>query len=221
MAMFNAGFLDVQEEAGRGRLPAISLFGHDAGRMAVTESPVGEFGVTQGIADLLKPFMDLSRPVGATVLEHELVDGELSALLTPEQPDSQWLASGHLLDGFPDVTVEEVDLPALREVEALGPGVAVVDDEVDGSVATIPTPTILAAVIDVLAGNTSLDDRPLQDALKLCYIVYWGTCLMDPLLPLRDFLPEGFCGALPPQDTLEVLDDALSDAVQVTILEGG
>ena len=87
--------------------------------------------------------------------------------------------------------------------------------------AAISTSTVLAAVSYVLTGDVSQDDCPLEDALELCYIGHYGTGLMDPLLPLRDFLPAGFCEALPSQGTIEMLDDALGDTVQVTILEGG
>jgi len=42
--------------------------------MILAKGPVGEFGVTQGATDLLQSLVTLSRPVGASVLEDELVD---------------------------------------------------------------------------------------------------------------------------------------------------
>ena len=74
VAMLHTSLLDVLQETSRGRLPVISLFGHDARGMMLAKGPVGEFEVTQGATDLLQSLLSLSRPVGAAILEDELVD---------------------------------------------------------------------------------------------------------------------------------------------------
>ena len=50
------------------------------------EGSLSKFRVAQFGADRLESFVGLSCPVGAAVLEHELVDRELS-VLTVQEPD--------------------------------------------------------------------------------------------------------------------------------------
>ena len=59
-------------------------------------------------AQIALSFVGLSCPVGAAVLEHELVDRELS-VLTAQEPDRP----GYFPDGVPDVALVDVDLSTL------------------------------------------------------------------------------------------------------------
>ena len=72
--------------------------------------------------------MSLLRSIGAAVLQHELVDLELS-VLAAQEPDRERFAIGSFTDGMPDVALIEVDFPGLGKVEVFGPGVTIVDDE--------------------------------------------------------------------------------------------
>ncbi len=87
MAVLHAGLFDIWKKAGCSWLPAILFSGHNAGRMVLSEYPVSQGWIAQGIADLLKPLMCFSRPVCAAVLEHKLIDSELPVLAS-QQPDS-------------------------------------------------------------------------------------------------------------------------------------
>ena len=86
VAVLHAGLLDVWEEVGRGWLPVVPFLCQDASRVVFTEVSVGELGVAKFGADRTESFVDLSCPVGAAVVEHELVDGEQSVLASQE-PD--------------------------------------------------------------------------------------------------------------------------------------
>ena len=145
VAVLHAGLLDVWEEVGRGWLPAVPFLCQDASSVVFTEGSVGELGVAQFGADRSESFVDLLCPVGAAVLEHELVDGEQS-VLAAQEPDHNRPPAGFFPDGMPDVAFVDVDLSGLREVEAFWPGVAIVADEFYGSTAAIPTSTIFTAV---------------------------------------------------------------------------
>ena len=98
----------------------------------------------------IESFVGLLCPVGAAVLEHELVDRE-PPVSTAQEPDRQWLTLGDFPDGVPDITLIDVDLSGLREVEIFGPGVAVVADELYGS---MPRP-IFTAVEDAMSLRTT------------------------------------------------------------------
>ena len=80
MAVLQAGLLDVWEEVGWGWLPAIPFLCHNASRMVFAEGSLSKFRVAQFGADCLESFMGLSCSVGAAVLEHKLVNRELSIL---------------------------------------------------------------------------------------------------------------------------------------------
>ena len=96
VAVLHAGLLDVWEEVGRGWLPAVPYLCQDASRVVFAEGSVGELGVAQFGADRSESFVDLSCPVGAAVLEHELVDGEQSAA---QEPDRNRPPAGRFPDG--------------------------------------------------------------------------------------------------------------------------
>ena len=132
VAVLQAGLLDILQEAGCCWLPAVSLFGRDALRVVLPEGSVSQGWVAQGIAGLLQSLVHLSRPKGASVLGHKLVNRELLVSCPTQEPDGFRLVLGGLLDGFPDIAFKEVDLSAWVEVEVFGPGVAIVADEVDG-----------------------------------------------------------------------------------------
>eukprot|EP00061_Rhincodon_typus_P018089 g47112.t1 len=83
-----------------------------------------------------------------------------------------------------DVALVYADLPTLGEVEVFGPGVAVVDDELN----IRTTRLVFATVVDVCTGDVFQDDRPPKDLLKLSHIICRGARVMDPLFPLLDFL---------------------------------
>ena len=86
VAVLHAGLLDVSEEVGWGWLPAMRFLCHNASRVVIAEGSLSKFRVAQFGADRLESFVGLSCPVGAAVLEHELVDRELS-VLTAQEPD--------------------------------------------------------------------------------------------------------------------------------------
>ena len=83
MTVLHAGLLDVWEEVGWGWLPAVPFLCHNASRVAFAEGSLSKFRVAQFGADRFKSFVGLSCPIGAAVLEHELVDRELSGLDRP------------------------------------------------------------------------------------------------------------------------------------------
>ena len=86
VAVLHAGLLDVWEEVGWGWLPAVPFLCHNASRVVFAEGSLSKFRVAQFGADRMESFVGLSCPVGAAVLEHELVDRELS-VLTAQEPD--------------------------------------------------------------------------------------------------------------------------------------
>ena len=89
----------------------------------------------------------------------------------------------------------------------------VVDDEVQ----ICSTRLILAAVIYGLSRDVPQDNRLLEDVLELCHIVDRGACLMDSSFPLSDFLPSDFFEAMLLHGSVEMLNDALVDAVEVSV----
>ena len=86
MPVLHAGLLDVWEEVCSGRLPAVPFLCHNASRVVFAEGSLSKFRVAQFGADRFESFVVLSCPVGAAVLEHELVDRKLS-VLTAQEPD--------------------------------------------------------------------------------------------------------------------------------------
>ena len=84
---------------------------------------------------------------------------------------------------MPDITLVDVDLSGLREVEIFGPGVAVVAYKFYDSMAAIPTSTIFATVEDVFTSNVPQDDCSFEDLFQLSYVIDRGSSLMDPPPP--------------------------------------
>ena len=117
--------------------------------MVLAEASVGELGVAQSGADRSESIVGLPHPIGAAVLEHELVNRE-PPVSTAQEPDRQWLTLGDFPDGVPDITLIDVGLSGLREVEIFGPGVAVVAYKFNDSIFSQP---IFAAVEDVFTSN--------------------------------------------------------------------
>ena len=72
--MLHTSLLDVREEASWGWLPAVLFFCHNGGRVVFAEGSVSKLRVAQFGADRLESFVGFLCPVGAAVLEHELVD---------------------------------------------------------------------------------------------------------------------------------------------------
>ena len=120
--------------------------------MVFAEGSVGELGVAQFGADRSESIVGLPRPIGAAVLEHELVDRE-PLVSTAQEPDRQWLTLGDFPDGVPDITLVDVDLSGLREVEIFGPGVAFVADEFYYASDSVATSPIFSTVEDVFTSN--------------------------------------------------------------------
>ena len=146
--------------------------------MVFAEGSVGELGVAQSGADRSESFVGRPHPIGAAVLEHELVDRE-PPVSTAQEPDRQWLTLGDFPDGVPDITLIDVDLSGLREVEIFGPGMAVVAYKFYGSMAR----PIFAAVEDVFTSNVPQDDWSPEDLLQFSHIVNRGSSLIDPPSP--------------------------------------
>ena len=86
VAVLHACLLDVWKEVGWGWLPAVPFLCHNASRVVFAEGFLSKFRVAQFDADRLESFVGLSCPLGAAVLEHELVDRELS-VLAAQEPD--------------------------------------------------------------------------------------------------------------------------------------
>ena len=86
MTMLHAGLLDVWEEVGWGWLPAVPFLCHIASCVVFAEGSLSKFRVAQFGADRFESFVGLLCPVCAAVLEHKLVDRELS-VLTAQEPD--------------------------------------------------------------------------------------------------------------------------------------
>ena len=84
--VLHTSLLDVREEASWGWLPAILFFCHNAGHVVFAEGSVSKLRVAQFGADHFESFVGLLCPVGVAVLEHELVDRELS-VSTTQEPD--------------------------------------------------------------------------------------------------------------------------------------
>ena len=76
VTVLHTSLLDVREEARWGWLLAVLLFCHNGGRVVLAEGSVGELGFAQSGADRSESIVGLPRPIGAAVLEHELVDRE-------------------------------------------------------------------------------------------------------------------------------------------------
>ena len=85
VTVLHAGLLDVWEEVGWGWLSAVPFLCLNASHVVFAEGSLSKFRVAQFGADRLESFVGLSCPVGAAVLEHELVDRELS-VLTAQEP---------------------------------------------------------------------------------------------------------------------------------------
>ena len=64
MAVFYACLLDVWKKAGRGWLPTVLFFGHDAGCVVLSESFLGNRGITQSLTDHMESLVDFPCPVG-------------------------------------------------------------------------------------------------------------------------------------------------------------
>ena len=79
---------------------------------------------------------------------------------------------------MPDITLIDVDLSGLREVEVFGPGMAVVVDEFYGS---IFSRLIFTAVEDVFTSNIPQDDCSFGDLFQLSYGIDRGAGLVDSL----------------------------------------
>ena len=135
--------------------------------MVLAEGSVGELRVAQFGADRFESIVGLPHPIGAAVLEHELVDKE-PPVSTAQEPDRQWLTLGDSPDGVPDITLVDVDLSGLQEVEIFGPGVAVVVYKFYDSIFSRP---IFAAVEDVFTSNVPQDDWSPEDLLQLSHVV--------------------------------------------------
>ena len=86
MTVLHADLLDVWEEVGWGWLPAVPFLCHIASCVVFAEGSLSKFRVAQFGADRFESFVGLLCPVRAAVLEHELVDRELS-VLTAQEPD--------------------------------------------------------------------------------------------------------------------------------------
>ena len=220
VAGLHAGLLDVWEEVGRGWLLAIPFLCQDASRVVFTEGSVGELGVTQFGADRSESFVDLSCPVGAAVLEHELVDGEQS-VLAAQEPDHNRPPAGCLPDGLPDVALVDVDLSGLWEVEAFWPSVAIVADEFYYASDSVAASLVLAAVVDVLACHVPEDNCSFEALLQPSHIVNRGAGFVDPLLPLLDLLPPGGRESFASQRALEVLHNSPGHTVDVAVFQRG
>ena len=120
--------------------------------MVFAEGSFGELGVAQFGADCFESIVGLLHPIDAAVLEHELVDRE-PPVSTAQEPDRQWLTLGDFPDGVPDITLVDVDLSGLQEVEIFGTGMAVVADEFYYASDSVATSPIFAAVEDVFTNN--------------------------------------------------------------------
>jgi len=118
VAVLHASLLDTIEKAGWSRLPVVSFFGHDACGVVLSESFLGNRVITQVLRDLEKPLVSFPCPVGAAVLEHELVDCKLSVLSTKE-PDGFWSVLCGFPDSFPYIALVDVDLSALGKSAGL------------------------------------------------------------------------------------------------------
>jgi len=57
VAGLHASLLDIIEKAGWSRLPVVSFFGHDACGVVLSESFIGNRGITQVLRDLEKPLV--------------------------------------------------------------------------------------------------------------------------------------------------------------------
>ena len=102
------------EEVGWGWLPAVPFLCHNASRVVFAEGSLGKFKVAQFGADRLESLVGLSCPVGAAVLEHELVDRAVGL----DRPGARPLMAR---PGVPDVALVDVDLSGLREVDQAWP----------------------------------------------------------------------------------------------------
>ena len=74
MSVLYTSFLNVIEKACRSWLPTFLFLRHDARGVILAKESFGELRVTQGVTDMLKSFVSLSRPVGAAVFEDKLVN---------------------------------------------------------------------------------------------------------------------------------------------------
>ena len=77
---------------------------------------------------------------------------------------------------MPDITLIDVDVSGLWEVEIFGPGMAVVVDEFYGSIFSRP---IFTAVEDVFTSNIPQDDCSFEDLFQLSYGIDRGTGFVD------------------------------------------
>lgn len=141
--------------------------------------------------------------VSAPVLENKLVNHQALFLAAADEADGDWLTLGGFSDGFPDITLVDVDVYGLGEVEVLGPGVAVVVDELDKTMVPIFFPTVFAAVINVLASDVLQDDCPFD---------------VNVLLPLQNFLsPDTGEARMSLEGAFEMLYHSLGNTVEVAI----
>ena len=118
-------------------------------------------------------------------------------------------ANGALGD-FPDITLIDVDLSGLREVEIFGPGMAVVVDEFYG-----PVSAVFTAVEDVFTSNVPQDGWSQEDLFQLSYVIDRGAGFVDSLFPLLDLLSPCGCESMTSQSALKVLHNSLSHTVEV------
>ena len=157
--------------------------------------------------------MCLFCPKGSAVLEHELVDGEHSGVYT-QQPDGLRLVLGYFPESVPKRAHIVADFADRGQVKVLGPGVAVVADELRGS---STASTILGAVVDVFAGDFQKGDHPLEDSFQVGNVIICSASLMNPLLPLLNFPSPYRRQPLASQSAFELLHDTLGHTIKVTV----
>ena len=69
--MLNTRHMDIFEKPYWGWLPRVALIFYNVGGVVLSKN-LGERLVAQGSGDFLLPIVDLLRPEGAAILEHEL-----------------------------------------------------------------------------------------------------------------------------------------------------
>ena len=82
---------------------------------------------------------------------------------------------------MPDITLIDVELSGLREVEIFGPGMAVVVDESYYASDSVATSLVLATVVDVLTSNVPQDDCSFEDLFQLSYVIDRDAGFVDSL----------------------------------------
>lgn len=186
MAMFHISLLDVIQEADWCWLPAAALFGCSAGCVVNPESPVSKGLITQDSAGFLELLMGLLGLVSTALLEHKLADTELfvhSIATTSKEPDGDWLVLGRLPDCIPHITIIDVDLSRLWEVEIFGPSMTIVDNELNMVVFFL----VFVTVVDVFTSSILQDDHVLKDPHQICNVLNRSPRFMELLLLLCVF----------------------------------